>query len=69
VDLQHIATIKTETGLHEVNIAIDGHPYRYLLRSERDVEIFEAQYKAGRKCLGQALEHLKKNQILPEGPP
>jgi len=67
MELIYLATIKTPTGLHEVDVKIDGKRYAFMMRSEQDVEAFEAQYKAGRKLLGRALDHLKKNQVKNEG--
>lgn len=63
MELIHISTMKLPDGLHEVEVAIDGRIYIYLLRDEEDVRAFERQYMMGRKLLGQALEHLKKNQV------
>ncbi len=66
MELIHLATTKTPAGLHEVDVKIDGKRYAFMMRSEQDVETFEAQYKAGRKLLGRALDHLKKNQVKDE---
>jgi hypothetical protein len=67
MELIHLATTKTPAGLHEVDVSIDGKRYSFMVRSEQDVEAFEAQYRAGRKLLGRALDHLKKNQVKDEG--
>jgi hypothetical protein len=63
MELRHLSTIRTETGLHEVDVQIDGKRYRFTLRTEQDVAMFNFHYAAGKKLIGKALAYLREHQI------
>jgi hypothetical protein len=66
MELRYLSNIRTETGLHEIDVQINGKRYRFILRSEQDVEQFDRQYKAGQKLIGKALAYLKEHQVKTE---
>jgi hypothetical protein len=53
-------------GLHEVDVLIDGKPYKFILPSEHDVAMFNFHYAAGQKLIGKSLAYLKEHRIKTE---
>jgi hypothetical protein len=63
VRLIHLSTSKTETGLHEISVLLNGMQCNFLLSSEREVGIFESHYRAGISRHQKALAWLREHHI------